>query len=387
MTADRDRTLSLLDDLVAFPTVTADSNLDLIAYATDRLEHAGARVVTTHDETGQKANVFATIGPDVDGGVVLSGHTDVVPADGPGWSTDPFAVSRRDGRLYGRGTADMKGFIACVLATAPAFADATLRAPAHIALTFDEEVGFRGAPVLLDELARTGPAPAAAIVGEPTCLRIIAAHKGCYEYTTTVTGREGHGSAPAQAVNAVEYATRFVGRLLDLRDELAADAPEDGLFEPPATTISVGTIRGGTARNIVAGNCTVEWELRPVTAADAQRVRDDIAAWSTELAAEMRRVDGDAAITTDAVCEVDGLEPDPDSAALALGRLLLDHPDEDVVAFGTEAGLYQQAGIPAIVCGPGSIDVAHQPDEYVEITQLDDCLDMLQRLVDHLRRD
>ncbi|HEX6257622.1 MAG TPA: acetylornithine deacetylase [Euzebyales bacterium] len=386
MSADRDTMLALLDDLVAFPTVTADSNLDLIAFATDRLEAAGARVVTTHDETGQKANVFATIGPDVDGGVVLSGHTDVVPADGSGWSTDPFAVSRRDGRLYGRGTADMKGFIACVLALAPSFADAQLRVPVHVALTFDEEVGFRGAPVLLDELARTGPAPAAAIVGEPTCLRIITAHKGCYEYTTTVTGREGHGSAPAQTVNAVEYAARFVGRLLELRDQLAAAPPGDSPFEPPATTISVGTINGGTARNIVAGGCTVEWEMRPVTATDAEHVRDEVASCMRELTEQMRGVDGEAAITTAAVCEVDGLAPDPGSPALALGRLLLDRPDEGVVAFGTEAGLYQQAGIPAIVCGPGSIDVAHQPDEHVEIDQLDVCLAMLHRLVGHLRR-
>jgi acetylornithine deacetylase len=387
VTADRNTALALLDDLVGFRTVAAASNLDLIAFATDRLEAAGARVVTTHDETGQKANVFATIGPDVDGGVVLSGHTDVVPADGPGWSTDPFTVSQRDGRLYGRGTADMKGFIACVLATAPSFAGAPLRAPLHVALTFDEEVGFRGAPLLLDELARTGPTPVAAIVGEPTCMRIIAAHKGCYEYTTTVTGREGHGSAPAQAVNAVEYAARFVTLLLELRGELAAAPPADSTFDPPATTISVGTIGGGSARNIVAGRCAVEWEMRPVAPADAQRVRDEVAAYSRELTEQMRHVDRDAAITTVAVCEVDGLDPDPDSAALALGRLLLDQPDEDVVAFGTEAGLYQQAGIPAIVCGPGSIDVAHQPDEYVEISQLDACLAMLHRLVGHLRRD
>lgn len=388
MTADeRDTTLRILDDLVAFPTVTSDSNLDLTAYASERLEAVGATVTTTYDPAGAKANVFATIGPPVDGGVVLSGHTDVVPADGGGWSSDPFVVTRRDDRLYGRGTADMKGFIACVLALAPAFAAARSAVPVHVALTFDEEIGFRGAPVLLEDLTRTGPLPSAAIVGEPTCLRIIAAHKGCYEYTTRIVGRQGHGSMPGQAVNAVEVGARFVARLLDLRSELAADAPPDSPFDPPGTTISVGRMAGGTARNIVADTCTIEWEMRPVSRDDAVRARDDRVAFERTLADEMRQVHADAAVTTTAVCEVDGLEPDPGSSALALGRLLLDDPDEDVVSFGTEAGLFQRAGIPAIVCGPGSIDVAHQPDEFVEIGQLDACLAMLHRLMAHLRDD
>lgn len=386
MTADdRATTLQILDDLVAFPTVTSDSNLELIAYASERLEAAGAELTTTHDDTGSKANVHATIGPLVDGGVAVSGHTDVVPADGDGWNSDPFVVTRRDDRLYGRGTADMKGFIACVLALAPAFAAARASVPLHVALTFDEEVGFRGAPVLLDALTRTGPLPRAAIVGEPTCLRIIAAHKGCYEYTTTVTGRQGHGSMPARAVNAVEYGARYVSRLLELRSELAGSAPDDSPFDPPATTLSVGTMRGGTARNIVADTCTIEWEMRPVTGTDAARVRDAREAYERSLTDEMRRTDPDATVSTTAICEVNGLEPAPDSPALQLGRLLLDDPDTDVVSFGTEAGLFQQAGIPAIVCGPGSIDVAHQPDEFVSLDQLDACLDMLHRLVAHLR--
>jgi acetylornithine deacetylase len=379
-----DSTLQILADLVAYPTITADSNLDLIAYAHARLDAAGARMTTTYDERREKANLFATIGPEVDGGVVLSGHTDVVPAEGDGWSSDPFAVSRMEDLLYGRGTADMKGFIACALALAPAFASAPLRVPVHIALTFDEEEGFRGAPVLLDELARSGPSPAAAIVGEPTSLRIIAAHKGCYEYTTTITGAEGHGSAPAKSVNAIEYGARYLGRLLELRDELTARAPGDSAFEPPATTISVGTMNGGTARNIVAGTCALEWEMRPVQRSDADHVLASLASFEQQMVAEMRRTHPDTGVSTVAVCEVDGLDMAADSAALELGRILLDHPEEDVVAFGTEAGLYQQAGIPAIVCGPGSIDVAHRPDEHVSIGQLDGCLDMLRRLLAHL---
>ncbi len=379
----RQTALAILDDLVGYPTVTAESNLDLIAYAIAALAKVGAELTTTHSKQEDKANVFATIGPTIDGGVVLSGHTDVVPADA-GWSSDPFAVTRRDDRLYGRGTADMKGFIACALALAPAFSAAPLRVPVHIALTFDEEVGFLGAPVLLDELARTGPRPSAAIVGEPTCLRIIAAHKGCYEYTTTITGAQGHGSMPGKAVNAVEYGARYINRLLELGAELEANAPGDSRFDPPASTISVGTVTGGTGRNIVAGNCTLEWEMRPVARADADYVRDELAAFERELIADMRRTHPGANVATVAVCEVDGLELVSASAAIELARQLLDDPDTDVVSFGTEAGLYQQAGIPAIVCGPGSIDVAHTPDEYIDIGQLDRCIDMLQRLVAHL---
>ena len=384
MTAVTDATLQILDALVAYRTVTDDSNLDLIAHAHERLDALGAQITTTYDERRRKANLFATIGPAIDGGVVLSGHTDVVPADGDGWSSDPFTVARHADRLYGRGTADMKGFIACALAMAPAFAAARLRVPVHLALTFDEEEGFRGAPVLLGELGRTGPRPSAAIVGEPTGMRIIAAHKGCYEYTTTITGTQGHGSLPGNAVNAVEHGARYVGRLLELREELAGRAPADSPYTPPATTISVGTMTGGSARNIVAGSCTIEWEMRPVRRADADHVRDALAGFERELTRRMHRTHPDAGISTVAVCEVDGLELVADSAALELGRRLLDDPGEDVVAFGTEAGLYQQAGVPAIVCGPGSIDVAHQPDEYVTVGQLGDCLDMLQRLLDHL---
>lgn len=379
-----DAMLAILADLVAFPTVTADPNIDLVDYAAERLDGATADITLTHSHGGDKANLFATIGPEVDGGVVLSGHTDVVPADAAGWHSDPFVATHRDGSVYGRGTADMKGFIACALALAPELAAAGLRRPVHVALTFDEEVGFRGAPVLLDELTRTGPAPSAAIVGEPTNLDIIAAHKGCYEYTTIFTGTEGHGSAPARAVNAVEHAARFVARLVDLRAELAARAPVDSPFDPPASTISVGTIAGGTARNIVAGSCTVEWELRPVQRSDAEHVREALAAFERDLAAEVRITHPDAGMVTEAVCEVDGLEPAPDSVALRLGRTLLDDPAVDVVSFGTEAGLYQQAGIPAIVCGPGSIDVAHQPDEHVPVADLEACLGMLRRLAAHL---
>ncbi|HUG83233.1 MAG TPA: M20/M25/M40 family metallo-hydrolase, partial [Euzebya sp.] len=260
----RTEALRILTDLVAFPTVTSESNLDLIAYAAALLDRAGARLVVTHDPRQPKANVFATIGPLRDGGVVLSGHTDVVPAEGD-WTSPPFAATVRGGAVYGRGTADMKGFIACVLAMAPHFAVADLRVPVHIALTYDEEIGFVGAPVMLAELARTGPRPSAAIIGEPTMFGVIGGHKGCHEFTTTITGLEGHASAPANGVNAVEEGASYVARLLQLRDELDGRAPADSPFDPPGSSINVGTFNGGSARNIVAGTCTIEWDMRPVS--------------------------------------------------------------------------------------------------------------------------
>jgi acetylornithine deacetylase len=278
----------------------------------------------------------------------------------------------------------MKGFIACALAMAPRFASAGLLRPVHIALTFDEEVGCLGAPILIDDLIRNCPTPLAAIVGEPTDLRIIEAHKGCYEYTTTITGLEGHGSAPAKGVNAVEYGVRFISRLMEIGRELEAMAPVPSEYDPPHTTLSVGAITGGTARNIVAGTCTFDWEMRPVRRTDAEYAMVAIGAYSQALLAEMRKRHPDAAITTETIGAVDGLEPVASSPAVELAMDLTGATEVDVVSFGTEAGLYQDAGIPAVVCGPGSIDVAHRPDEFIEIDQLESCLRMLERLSQRL---
>lgn len=380
----RDRVLELLEELVAFPTVTGESNLALIDRCRVLLEEVGAATTTTTDPTGTRANLFATIGPATDGGVVLSGHTDVVPPGADGWDSPPFCIEVRADRVHGRGTVDMKGFIACVLAIAPEAAAVGLRRPLHVALTYDEEVGCRGAPHLLAELARTGPRPAAAIIGEPTMLGVTSAHKGCFEYTTTITGREGHGSLPAEGVNAAEFGARYVARLLELRADLAARAPADSVFTPPETTLNVGRVDGGTARNVVAGRCVIEWEFRPVQPGDTTVVEDAIEDLESRLVAEMQQVDPTAGITTVVEGAVDGLEADPGSAALALCRRLLDDPVIDVAPFSTEAGLFQRAGIPAVVCGPGSIEVAHQPNEYIELDQLDRCLEMLGRLVTEL---
>ncbi|MDX1448118.1 MAG: acetylornithine deacetylase, partial [Acidimicrobiia bacterium] len=321
-----------------------------------------------------------------DGGVVLSGHTDVVPADEDNWTGAPFLAMRREQRIYGRGAVDMKGFIACVLASAPALAAADLARPLHIALTFDEEVGCRGAPILVSELVRTGPMPAAAIIGEPTGMRIIDAHKGCYEYTTRITGLAGHGSVPAIGVNAVHYGARYVTRLMEIGRLLEDRVRPDSPYDPPFTTVNVGVVNGGTARNVVAGDCVIEWEMRPVTRADAEFALAGVAAIEEELTAEMRTVHPAAGIETQTEGAVDGLEKVEESAAVELCRRLVGDLPAEVVSFGTEAGIFQAAGIPAVVCGPGSIEVAHRPDEYIEISQLEACLHMLANLQSHLSR-
>ena len=380
-----ERTISLLEDLVAFPTVSSDSNLALIDYVASYLQNLGADVRVYADDSGAKANLFATIGPMIDGGIVLSGHSDVVPVEGQDWSSDPFALEEREGRLYGRGTCDMKGFIAASLATAPDFAKADLKRPVHFAFTHDEEVGCLGAQSLMQELGRLPFRPSVAIIGEPTEMRLIEGHKGCYEYSVAFTGLEGHGSLPDLGVNAVEYAVRYVARLMELRETLRERAPKDSRFEPPWTTLQVGRLSGGVAHNIIPGHCALDWELRPVRKADGDFVKAEIAAFVDEaLRPEMKAVSPDADIVTHVLGEVDGLEPLPDSEAVRLVAELTGANQADVVAFGTEAGLFQGSGISAVVCGPGSIEQAHKPDEYVTCSQLELALAMLARLLPKL---
>ena len=380
-----ERTISLLGDLVAFPTVSSDSNLALIGYVASYLQNLGADVRVYADDSGAKANLFATLGPMIDGGIVLSGHSDVVPVEDQDWSSNPFALEEREGRLYGRGTCDMKGFIAASLATAPDFAKADLKRPIHFAFTHDEEVGCLGAQSLMQELGRLPFRPSVAIIGEPTEMRLIEGHKGCYEYSVAFTGLEGHGSLPDLGVNAVEYAVRYVARLMELRETLRERAPKDSRFEPPWTTLQVGRLSGGVAHNIIPGHCALDWELRPVRKADGDFVKAEIAAFVDEaLRPEMKAVSPDADIVTHVLGEVDGLEPLPDSEAVRLVAELTGANQADVVAFGTEAGLFQGSGISAVVCGPGSIEQAHKPDEYVTCSQLELALAMLARLVPKL---
>ena len=375
------RTREVLAELVAFPTVSSDSNLQLITYAADVLSDAGATISLSRDETGTKANLFATLGPAGDGGIVLSGHTDVVPVDPEEWASDPFELTERDDRLFGRGTCDMKGFIAAAIAMAPRFAAAGLKRPLHFALTYDEEVGCFGARALVQELASSGLRPAVAIIGEPTSMGVIEGHKGCYEYTTEFTGLEGHGSQPDRGVNAVEYATRYISRMLDLAEEMKQRAPVVSRFDPPWTTLQVGRIEGGKARNVIAGNCTVEWEMRPINTADASYAKQKLSDYlGSVLLPSMRAVCPHCDVVTRTVGEVEGLQIVEESEARRIVMELTNSQHAEVVPFGTEAGLFQSAGISSIICGPGSIDQAHKPDEFIATDQLAACLGMLDKL-------
>lgn len=374
-------TREILSQLVAFPTVSSDSNLELITYAADLLSDAGATISLSRDETGTKANLFATLGPSGDGGIVLSGHTDVVPANPDEWSSDPFTLTERDGRLYGRGTCDMKGFIAAALAMVPRFSDADVQRPLHFALTYDEEVGCFGARALVKELSAAGIRPSVAIIGEPTEMGVIEGHKGCCEYTTEFSGLEGHGSQPDRGVNAIEYASRYISRMLDLGERMKQRAPATSRFDPPWTTLQVGRIEGGTARNVIAGNCTVEWEMRPINLADAGYAKSELADYvARELMPSMRAISPTCEIITRTVGEVEGLQVLEESEARNIVSELTGCRHADVVPFGTEAGLFQSAGISSIICGPGSIQQAHKPDEFIAIDQLAACLEMLDKL-------
>jgi len=373
-----DDTKAILGDLIAFPTVSSDSNLELIAYAAEKLGALDARIMMSLDPTGHKANIFASLGPEEDGGIVLSGHSDVVPVEGQDWTSDPFAMREEDGLLYGRGACDMKGYIAAALAMAPRYAELDLKRPVHFAFTYDEETGCLGAAHLVEELARHEMHPSVAIIGEPTEMRIIEGHKGCYEYTTTFTGLEGHGSMPDAGVNAVEYAVRYITRLMELRTELQAMAPANSRFTPPWTTLQVGRMVGGVARNIIAGNCAVEWEMRPVQRSDADHVKHHMKAYCDDvLLPAMRAVDAEADIVTTVIAEVGELEPADDNEARRIVSELTGANGADVVSFGTEGGLFQDYGMSVVVCGPGSIEQAHKPDEFVSVSQLESCLKML----------
>jgi acetylornithine deacetylase len=378
------RTLEIMDRLIGFPTISTDSNFDCINWIAAYLEPLGARCQISSDAVG-KANIFATIGPDVDGGLILSGHTDVVPVAGQNWSHDPFVMRQDNGLIYGRGACDMKGFIAACLALAPEFAAADLARPVHFAFTYDEEIGCLGARVLVEQMIRDGLRPGAAIIGEPTSMRIIEGHKGCCEYTCEFTGVEGHSSLPDLGVNALEYATRYVTKLMEIRQDLPARAPLESRFDPPHTTLQVCELHAGVAHNVIPNKAAVGWEMRPIQQSDRNFVREQIDAFARDvLLPEMKAKSPLADIQEVFASEVAGLEPDPASEATAIVRALTGKNETGVVSFGTEAGFFQKAGVSAVICGPGSIEQAHKPDEYVSRDQMVACLDMLGRVSAHL---
>lgn len=376
--------IDLLSQLVAFDTESSKSNLALIEFVEAYLREQGAEVARAPNEKGDKVSLFATIGPREAGGVVLSGHTDVVPIEGQDWSSDPFTLRRAATRLYGRGAVDMKGFGAVALAMIPEFKKAALKRPIHLLLSYDEETTCRGP---LDVIARLGvdlPKPAAVIVGEPTSMQVADAHKSVTTLTTRVTGHEIHSANLQRGVSAVHVACELVVELDRIGAELRAMGDASGRFDPPYSTIHVGVIHGGTARNIVAKNCEFLWEFRGLPGAPPRYARDRLEDFAQGLRQTIFTGFPDTGIEIAIVNEVPGLAPQPGSEAETLALRLAKRNATIAVPYATEAGQFQRAGIATVVCGPGSIEQAHQPDEFIEIAELAACVEFMRELAREL---
>jgi acetylornithine deacetylase len=373
----------MIAKLVGFATVSRDSNLELIEYIRGYLADLGVDSRLVPNSDGSKANLFATIGPMVAGGVVLSGHTDVVPVDGQPWDSDPFVLTENNGRLYGRGTADMKSFYAIALALVPKMLARGLARPIHLALSYDEEIGCLGALAMIRRIAMELPAPRAIVVGEPTDMRIVTAHKSITGLETLVTGYEAHSSQTHRGVSAVMTAARLITFLEDLAKENAALRVSQTPFEPPHSTIHVGTVHGGTATNIISRECRFTWDMRCIPEDDPQDYLERFERYCRdEILPGMQAIAPEASIVTAERCSVPALEPESDGAAEALVRHLTGYNSSDAVAYGAEAGQFQRAGFSTVICGPGSIDQAHQPNEYIEKSQVEACADFMHRLID-----
>ncbi|MRS18558.1 acetylornithine deacetylase [Enterobacteriaceae bacterium RIT692] len=369
----------LLEKLVAFDTTSRESNLALIDFIWRYLSDMGVSCELIHNAERSKANLYARLGPAGDGGVMLSGHSDVVPVDGQNWSVPPFALSERDGKLYGRGTADMKGYIACMLAAVPHFLAQPLTQPLHLAISYDEEIGCLGVRTLLDALAQRAEKPAICLIGEPTELQPVLGHKGKLGMRCEVEGAACHSAYAPQGVNAIEYAARLIQQLTAIGERMAQH--RDSRFDPPFTTVQTGIISGGRALNIVPAECAFDFEVRTLPQDDAQAIAAELEAFAqAELLPRMQAIAADSAIRFYPISGYPGLLTDAQSEAARLIAYLTQSSDFSTVAFGTEGGLFHQAGIPSVICGPGSMAQGHKPDEFISIAQLEACDAMLQRL-------
>lgn len=387
----RTETWELIQRLVGFDTTSRGSNLGLIEWVRDWLQHRGVASRLTYDDSEQKANLFATLGDTAGGraggGIVLSGHTDVVPVDGQAWDTDPFSATLRDGRIYGRGTADMKSFIATALAMTPRFLAADLRAPLHFALSYDEEIGCLGVRGLLADLAREGIRPAGCIIGEPTSMQPVIAHKGKRAYRCCVRGKEAHSALTPQGVNAIEYAARLIVYIRNVADRMRDLESRDNRFDVPFTTLQTGVIRGGTAGNIVPRDCELHFEFRYLPGADPDALESEIRDYATRvLEPEMKRIDPAAGFVFETKAEIPGLDTRDDDRITSLAQALSQNRTASKVAYATEGGLFQLAGIPSIICGPGSIEQAHRPNEYIALEQVAMCEAFMERLLEEMCR-
>lgn len=372
----------ILARLVSFDTTSRDSNIPLIAWVEDYLDGFGVPHIRVDYEDGRKTNLYATIGPDVGGGIVLSGHTDVVPVDGQNWSSDPFTLMEKDGLLYGRGSADMKGFLAVALALVPHFVELDLRVPLHLAFSCDEEVGCKGVRPLVDYLRTHPKKPSAAIIGEPTLMKVVNGHKSAVRFTTEVTGYESHSALTDKGVNAIMVAGEIIHEITQIREELIARGDPTQSYDPPYSTIHIGVISGGTANNIVPKTCSFNWETRLLPTADEAYVPNRIEALTRKLEPAMKAVSPQAGIFFEQANAVPGLAAEKDSPAEHLALRCSHSNSTHTVSYCTEAGLFQQAGIPAVVCGPGSIEQAHKPDEFIAVSELRACEGFLKRIAE-----
>ena len=375
-----EKSIKILTDLISYKTVSGQDNSELINYCEKILNELSIETFKVFDEDKKRVNLFGTLKAKKTNGkkpIILSGHTDVVPVS-KGWSSDPFTATIKGDKLYGRGSCDMKGFIACTLAFAPVFKENNLDRDIHFCYTFDEETACIGAPLLIKELKKRNIKDGICIIGEPTNMRIIDAHKGCYEYTTYFEGLAGHSSAPHKGVSAVEFAARYANKLIELREELKKRVPKNSIFDPPFSTLQVGGIFGGIAHNVIADRCHVNWETRPVVKEDGIYLNSELDKYANEiLLPEMKKVFSHSSIKKNVIGEVIGFDRVKTSDACELVSSLTGDNSRQVVSFGTEAGLFQEIGISTVVCGPGSIEQAHKIDEYIALDEIKKCLLLL----------
>ncbi|MEQ8707565.1 MAG: acetylornithine deacetylase [Rhodospirillales bacterium] len=379
------RSIEMIKKLCSFDTTSRNSNLDLIGYVQQYLEDHGVQSTLVHDETGAKANLFATIGPADKPGICLSGHTDVVPVDGQAWDTDPFSIVEKDGCLWGRGTSDMKSFVSVALTMTKDFVEADLKTPIHFAFSYDEEVGCIGVRRLIAQFDKMPVRPRGCIVGEPTEMKVITAHKGKLSHRCHVHGFECHSSLAPLGVNAVEYAAEIVSFLRRMGREIAVSGPFDEKYDVAHTTVHTGLMHGGTALNIVPKDCYFDFEFRHLPEDEPYELFARVTNFvDTELLPEMRKVNPDADIRFDIISQMPGLNMSDDHELTTFVKQLTGANSTSKVAFGTEAGLFQQADVPTIICGPGSIDQAHKPNEFIRLDQIEKCEKFLNLLKERL---
>lgn len=374
---------SILETLVAFDTTSSRSNLALIEWVEGYLVQYNVPSIRVPDESGKKANLFATCGPKVEGGVILSGHSDVVPVEGQTWSNDPWTVREADGKLFGRGTCDMKGFIALALAYVPRFVAG--RKPVHFAISYDEEVGCKGAPAMIERMTKGIPAPRLAIVGEPSLMRIITGHKGSSNYEVSIRGHEAHSSLVNNGVSANMIAVRLMGELIEIARQLEESVDTNNGFDPPQATLTIGKMEGGTATNILAGRARFVFDLRCPPGIDPEAVLSPFRESCAQTDAEMKARFSDTGVVLERLASTPPMTAEGSEDAVAFVRKLTgENAPPSQVAYAAEGGQFQQAGFPTVICGPGSIEQAHQPDEWIAISQLDAGARFMERLAAEL---